>query len=39
MSENDVNKKMAAGFYRNLELPQPRSEQSDLSKRLINLME
>jgi hypothetical protein len=37
MSENDVNKKMAAGFYRDIDLPQPRSEQSDLEQKIDQL--
>jgi len=37
MSENDVNKKMAAGFYRDIELPQPKTEQSDLEQKIDQL--
>jgi len=37
MSENDVNKKMAAGFYRDIDLPQPRSETSDLEQKIDDL--
>ena len=37
MSENDVNKKMAAEFYRNIDLPQPRTEQSDLEQKIDQL--
>ena len=37
MSENDVNKKMAAGFYRDIDLPQPRTEQSDLEQKIDQL--
>ena len=37
MSENDVNKKMAAGFYRDVDLPQPRSETSDLEQKIDEL--
>jgi len=37
MSENDVNKKMAAGFYRDVDLPQPRSETSDLEQKIDDL--
>ena len=37
MSENEVNKKMAAGFYRNLDLPQPKTEQTDLEQKIDEL--
>ena len=37
MSENDVNKKMAAGFYRDIELPKPNTEQSDLEQKIDQL--
>jgi hypothetical protein len=37
MSENDVNKKMAAGFYRDIDLPKPNTEQSDLEQKIDEL--
>jgi len=37
MSENEVNKKMAANFYRDIELPKPRTEQSDLEQKIDEL--
>ena len=37
MSENDVNKKMAAGFYRDLDLPKPSSQTSDLEQKIDEL--
>jgi len=37
MSENDVNKKMAAEFYRDIDLPKPRSETSDLEQKIDEL--
>ena len=37
MSENDVNKKMAAGFYRDIELPKPNTEQSNLEQKIDEL--
>jgi hypothetical protein len=37
MSENDVNKKMAAGFYRDIDLPKPNTEQSDLEQKIDQL--
>ena len=37
MSENDVNKKMAAGFYRDLDLPKPNVQDSDLQQKINEL--
>ena len=37
MSENDLNKKMAAGFYRDIELPKPQVEQTDLQQKIDQL--
>ena len=37
MSENEMNKKMAAGFYRDIELPKPNVEQSGLEQKIDEL--
>jgi len=34
MTENEINKNMAAEFYRNIELPQPEMQTSDMQKKL-----
>ena len=36
-SENELNKKMAAGFYRNVELPQPEMQTSSLDNKIDQL--
>jgi hypothetical protein len=36
-SENELNKKMAAGFYRNVELPQPEMQTSSLDSKIDQL--
>ena len=38
MSENDLNKKMAAEFYRDIELPKPNVESQIFNRKLTNLM-
>jgi len=37
MGENELNKKMAAGFYRDIDLPKPNTEESDLQQKIDNL--
>ena len=37
LSENELNKKMAAGFYRNVELPQPEMQTSSLDSKIDQL--
>jgi hypothetical protein len=36
-SENELNKKMAAGFYRNIELSQPEMQTSSLDSKIDQL--
>jgi hypothetical protein len=37
MSENDLNKRMAAEFYRDIELPKPNVDESDLQQKIDEL--
>ena len=37
MGENDLNKRMAAGFYRDIELPKPNVDESDLQQKIDSL--
>ena len=37
MGENDLNKRMAAGFYRDIELPKPNVDESDLQQKIDEL--
>ena len=37
MGENELNKKMAAGFYRDIDLPKPNVDESDLQQKIDSL--